>query len=82
MFLDFFLLLRKQHLPVSLKEYLTLLEALDNDVGTFSVEDFYTIAQAALVKTREASRYSSTSVLRTTSGAWSSSATKTCARHP
>ncbi|MFW5658751.1 MAG: vWA domain-containing protein [Bacteroidota bacterium] len=50
MFLDFFLLLRKQGLPVSLKEYLTLLEALDQDVGTYSVEDFYTISQAALVK--------------------------------
>ena len=32
MFLDFFLLLKNDGIPVTLKEYLTLLDALDKDV--------------------------------------------------
>jgi len=37
MFLDFFLLLKNDGLPVTIKEYLTLLEALDRDVVEYNV---------------------------------------------
>lgn len=50
MFLKFFLLLRQQQLPVTLKEYLTFLEALDKGVGRLSVEDFYAVARTTLIK--------------------------------
>ncbi|WP_338870447.1 VWA domain-containing protein [Spirosoma sp. SC4-14] len=50
MFLDFFLLLRKHALPVTLSEYLTLLEALRSDVGSTGVEDFYFLSKTALIK--------------------------------
>ncbi|QJW89702.1 VWA domain-containing protein [Spirosoma taeanense] len=50
MFLDFFLLLRQNGLPVTLPEYLTLLSAMRSDVGATSVEDFYFLSKTALVK--------------------------------
>ncbi len=51
MFLDFFLLLRQHALPVTLAEYLTLLEAARTDnVGGTSIEDFYFLSKTALVK--------------------------------
>lgn len=50
MFLDFFLLLRQHALPVTLPEYLTLLQALKSEVGGTSVEDFYFLSKTALVK--------------------------------
>ncbi|QHV99172.1 vWA domain-containing protein [Spirosoma endbachense] len=50
MFLDFFLLLRKHALPVTLPEYLTLLSALRSDVGSTNVEDFYYLSKTALIK--------------------------------
>lgn len=50
MFLDFFLLLKKQGIPVSLKEHLMLLEALDKGVVSYSVEDFYALSRAVYVK--------------------------------
>jgi len=50
MFLDFFLLLKQNGLPVSLKEYLTLLEALDTGVAQFSTADFYYLCRTVLVK--------------------------------
>jgi uncharacterized protein len=50
MFLDFFLLLRQYSLPVTLSEYLTLLEALRSEVGGTSIEDFYFLSKTALVK--------------------------------
>ena len=46
MLIDFFYTLRSAKLPVSVKEYLTLLEALQADVvgpnsdGAFSLDDF------------------------------------------
>jgi uncharacterized protein with von Willebrand factor type A (vWA) domain len=54
MLIDFFYTLRSARLPVSIKEYLTLLEALeagviDADEGP-SVEKFYFLARSALVK--------------------------------
>ncbi len=50
MFLDFFLLLKNDGLPVTLKEYLTLLEALDKEVIGYSVDDFYFLSRAILIK--------------------------------
>ncbi|MFM7531604.1 MAG: hypothetical protein ACKO5J_03760, partial [Rubrivivax sp.] len=55
MLIDFFQTLRAARLPVSVKEYLMLLEALkagvldDEDAGP-SVERFYFLARSALVK--------------------------------
>jgi len=46
----FFYGLREAGVPVSLTEYLTLLEALEARVASFSVDDFYFLARAALVK--------------------------------
>ena len=50
MLIDFFLKLKSHKLPVSIKEYLTLLEALDKGVIGPSVDDFYYLSRAALVK--------------------------------
>ncbi|MCZ4297642.1 vWA domain-containing protein [Henriciella marina] len=50
MFLNFFNELRSAKIPVTLKEYLLLLEAMDNDVIEMEVEDFYYLSRAALVK--------------------------------
>jgi uncharacterized protein with von Willebrand factor type A (vWA) domain len=60
MLIDFFYTLRAAKLPVSVKEYLTLLEALkegvvgptsqDGEVGGYKVEDFYYLSRATLVK--------------------------------
>jgi len=48
--IDFFLKLKSHRLPVSIKEYLTLLEAMDKGVIGPSVDDFYYLSRAALVK--------------------------------
>ncbi len=50
MFLNFFTELRAAKVPVSMREYLTLIEALDRDVIERRVEDFYFLSRAALVK--------------------------------
>ncbi len=50
MFVHFFHELKKANVPVSLREYLTLLEAMDSDVIDRKVEDFYYLSRAALVK--------------------------------
>lgn len=50
MFLQFFTSLRDAQVPVSLREYLTLMEALDADLAGQSIEDFYYLSRAALVK--------------------------------
>ncbi len=50
MLLTFFTELRAAKVPVSLREYLTLLEALDRDLADQRVEDFYYLARTALVK--------------------------------
>ncbi|MGF1455642.1 MAG: VWA domain-containing protein [Alphaproteobacteria bacterium] len=46
----FFHELRRAQIPVSLKEYLMLLEALRADLADKRVEDFYYLSRAALVK--------------------------------
>ncbi|GIK50306.1 MAG: VWA domain-containing protein [Hyphomonadaceae bacterium] len=50
MFQRFFTELRAARVPVSLKEYLTLVEALEKDAIPPRVEDFYYLSRAALVK--------------------------------
>ena len=50
MFLTFFTELRAAQVPVTLREYLTLLEALDADLAEKKVEDFYYLSRACLVK--------------------------------
>src|SRR3954454_11033814 len=50
MFLQFFTSLRDAQVPVRLREYLTLMEALDADVAGQTVENFYYLSRAALVK--------------------------------
>jgi uncharacterized protein len=50
MFLTFFSELRAARIPVTLREYLTLLEALDRDLAEKKVEDFYYLSRACLVK--------------------------------
>ena len=50
MFTDFFFSLREAKIPVSLREYLTLIEALEKGVVDFSVDDFYFLSRATLVK--------------------------------
>jgi uncharacterized protein with von Willebrand factor type A (vWA) domain len=50
MLLDFFYHLRSQKLPVSVKEYLTLLEALSQPLMTPTLDDFYQLSRLVLVK--------------------------------
>jgi uncharacterized protein with von Willebrand factor type A (vWA) domain len=47
---DLFYRLRKVQIPVSLTEYLTLLSALEAGIAGFSVDAFYFLARATLVK--------------------------------
>ncbi|NBR89801.1 MAG: VWA domain-containing protein [Rhodobacteraceae bacterium] len=50
MFLPFFENLRKAAVPVSLREYLTFLEAMRANLVTYDVEGFYYLARTAMVK--------------------------------
>jgi uncharacterized protein with von Willebrand factor type A (vWA) domain len=50
MLIDFFLKLKSHRLPVSIKEYLTLLEAMQKGVIEPSIDQFYYLSRAALVK--------------------------------
>jgi len=50
MFAGFFLELRQAKVPVSLREYLTLMEAMRENLAAYSVDDFYYLSRAALVK--------------------------------
>ncbi|HKL45002.1 MAG TPA: VWA domain-containing protein [Roseovarius sp.] len=50
MFLPFFEHLRKAGLPVSLREYLTFLEAMRANLVIYDVEGFYYLARSAMVK--------------------------------
>ena len=50
MFFSFFTELRAAKVPVSLREYLTLMEAMDRRVAAFDIEGFYFLARTALVK--------------------------------
>jgi uncharacterized protein with von Willebrand factor type A (vWA) domain len=48
--IDFFLKLKSHKLPVSIKEYLTLLEAMQKKVIGQSIDEFYYLSRTALVK--------------------------------
>jgi uncharacterized protein with von Willebrand factor type A (vWA) domain len=48
--IDFFLHLKAKKLPVSTREYLTLLEAMKAGVIGHSIDDFYFLARTSLVK--------------------------------
>ena len=50
MFTTFFTSLRNAEIPVSMKEYLTLLEAVKQGVANYSIDDFYYLSRATLVK--------------------------------
>ena len=50
MFLNFFSELKSAGIPVTLREYLTLMQAMDADLASRRVEDFYYLARATLVK--------------------------------
>ena len=50
MFVEFFLKLREAKVPVTLREYLTLLEGVQAGLAQYRVEDFYYLSRAALVK--------------------------------
>ena len=53
MFTNFFYELKEAKIPVTLREYLTLMEALDKGVADYKVEDFYYLSRACLVKDEE-----------------------------
>ena len=50
MLTDLFYRLRKVQIPVSLTEYLTLLSAMEAGIAGHSIDDFYFLARATLVK--------------------------------
>ncbi|OGO01852.1 MAG: VWA containing CoxE family protein [Chloroflexi bacterium RBG_13_53_26] len=49
MFTDFYYLLRKKKVPVSITEWMTLMEALSQGLA-YNLDDFYYLARATLVK--------------------------------
>jgi hypothetical protein len=50
MFISFFLELKAAKIPVTLREFLTLMEGMDQHIADYDVEGFYFLARAALVK--------------------------------
>jgi len=50
MFIRFFLTLKLLGVPVSLREYLSLLEGLNVGIAMYDIEEFYFLARTALVK--------------------------------
>ena len=50
MFLHFFTALKDAQVPVTLREYLVLMDALDKDIADKSVDDFYYLSRTLLVK--------------------------------
>src|SRR5271157_2664243 len=50
MFLTFFANLRQAHVPVTPREYLDLMRALEGNLAEKSVDEFYRLARALLVK--------------------------------
>ena len=50
MFIHFFLMLKEAKVPVTLREFLTLLEAMQRNLVTYDIEGFYFLARSALVK--------------------------------
>jgi len=50
LFLDFFFLLKNNGIPVSLHEYLSLMDAMKKNVAQHSTEDFYFLSRSILIK--------------------------------
>jgi hypothetical protein len=50
MFISFFLELRQAKVPASLREFLTLLEAMQKRVVAFDIDEFYYLSRTTLVK--------------------------------
>ena len=50
MLIDFFLQLKQAGVPVSIKEFLTVMEALERGVVSGSIDDFYYLGRLTLVK--------------------------------
>lgn len=50
MLIDFFLHLKSARLPVSTREFLTLLDALQQGLAGHSLDDFYVLARTCLIK--------------------------------
>ena len=50
MLIDFFFMLKSAKIPVSIKEFLVLLEALEKQVISPSLDDFYFLSRTTLVK--------------------------------
>jgi uncharacterized protein len=50
MFINFFFELKQAGVPVSLTEYLTLMEAMKRGLADFSVDEFYYLSRSCLVK--------------------------------
>ena len=50
MFVEFFLALKEARIPVTLREFLLLLEAMERKVVIFNVNDFYFLSRSCLVK--------------------------------
>src|SRR5512136_574914 len=50
MFITFFQELKQAGVPVTLREYLTLMQAMDADLASRRVDDFYYLSRATLVK--------------------------------
>ena len=50
MFVEFFHELKSAGVPVTLREYLTLMEAMEHDLATRRVEGFYYLSRATLIK--------------------------------
>ena len=50
MFLRFFYELKQAGIPVSVKEYLTFLEAVDSGVADKKIDNFYYLSRVSLVK--------------------------------
>jgi uncharacterized protein with von Willebrand factor type A (vWA) domain len=48
--IDFFYTLRDARVPVTIREFLDLLAALESDAGMHSIDDFYFLARTILVK--------------------------------
>ncbi len=50
MFIEFFYLLRENRIPVTLHEYLALMDALDKEIGTYQIDEFYYLCRTIFIK--------------------------------
>ena len=50
MFVEFFLALKEARIPVTLREFLVMLEAMERKVVSFNVDEFYFLSRSSLVK--------------------------------